>query len=143
MHDGYIKLYRKSLLNGTIKNPELWAFWCWCLLKASHKKIKIVVGFQEVELEPGQLIFGRRKAASELNLSEQTIRTCVNSLKSTNQITIKPTNKFSIISIVNWVTYQIDEKEINQQTNHQINQPLTNNQPTTNQQLTTNKKVKK
>lgn len=77
---------------------------------------------------PGDFIFGRKKASKELKISEQSIRTFVEFLKTSQNITIKTTNKYSIISIVNWDTYQNEETS----TNQQINQQLTNNQPTTN-----------
>jgi len=128
MEQGYVKLWRKSLESGLMQNANLWVFWSWCLMKASHKKHKQMVGMQMVELEPGQFIFGRKVAALELQISEQTIRTCLKSLKNLKNLTIKTTNKLSIISIVNWGSYQQDETQTNQQTNQQ----LTNNQPTTN-----------
>jgi hypothetical protein len=99
----------------------------------------VVVGRQEVELEPGQFIFGRKVAAEATGLSEQEVRTALDSLRKQQNLTIKTTNKFSIVSITNWETYQHGEEQINQQ----INQPLTNKQPTTNQQLTTNNKDNK
>lgn len=142
MHRGYIKLWRKSLDSGIMGNAPLWMFWCWCLMKASHKKTKCMVGYQEVCLDAGQFIFGRHKAAKTLHLSEQTIKTCLNSLKATNNLTIKSTNKYSIITIVNWDSYQQADFEDNQQSNQQTHQPLTSNQPATNQQLTTYKNIK-
>jgi hypothetical protein len=138
---GYVKLWRKAEDGGMLANHQLLAFWCWCLMRASHKTTKTVVGFQEVTLEPGQFIFGRRKAASILKMSEQTVRTCLNSLKINQQITYKSTSKYSIITIVNWEAYQSNDTEGNQQFNHHINTPLTSNQPATNQQLTTYKNV--
>ena len=57
MHRGYVKLWRKSLEGGWLKDHKLWAFWCWCLGKASHKQIKILVGLQEVNLLPGEFVF--------------------------------------------------------------------------------------
>lgn len=138
MKKGYIKLYRKLLESGMLKNPHLTTFWIWCLLKASHKKTKALVGYQEIALNPGQFIFGRKKASEEIGVTPQRIRTCLNFLKKTQRLTIKTTNKFSIITIIKWGDYQSDIQQDNQQTNQQ----LTNNQPTTNQQLTTNKNVK-
>ena len=87
-----------------------------------------MIGMQEVTLQPGQFIFGRKVASEECGLSEQTIRTCLVKLKNMKKLTIKPTNKFSVISVVNWGRYQTDNQASNQQTNQQ----LTNNQPTTN-----------
>ena len=138
MNRGYIKLWRKSLESPTWDNPNVWRLWCWCLMKAAHKQVKLLIGFKELILEPGQLIFGRKKCAIETGISEQTVRTCLQALKSTSNITIKSTNRFSIISIINWDSYQVNEYEINQQKDQQI----TNNQPATNQQLTTNNNVK-
>ena len=125
---GWVKLWRKSTDSGLMQNPDLWLFWCWCLLKATHKPKKQMVGFQVVELQPGQFVFGRKKAATELPLSEQTVRTCVKKLETLQNLTIKSTNKFSIITIVNWDAYQ----EINQQDNQQDNQQVTSSQPAAN-----------
>jgi len=135
LYDGYINLWRKSLEGGLLKNHKAWAFWTWCLMKASYKIHKQIIGFQEIELMPGQFIFGRKKASIELSMSERSIRTCLNFLINSKNLTIKTTNKFSIITICNWNSYQ-DIKSITDQ------QP-TNNRPTTDQQLTTNNKGNK
>ena len=132
MNRGYVKLWRKSLDAGWIKNHKLWAFWTWCLMKATHKEYTLIVGLQAVHLMPGQFVFGRRAAAKETGLSEQEIRTIIAFLVKAGNLTIKTTNKFSIITIINWPIYQGSDID---------NQPA--NQPTTNQQLTTNKNVKK
>jgi len=97
-------------------------------MKATQKPIRIMVGFQEIILEPGQFIFGRNAASKELRMSVQTIRTNLDSLRKRQNLTIKSTNKFSIITITNWDTYQHKENETNQQTNHE----LTSNSPATN-----------
>ena len=113
-------------------NANLVYFWCYCLLKATHKQRIAKVGFQNVPLEPGQFIFGRLTASKETGLSEQTIRTAIDSLRKSQNLTIKSTNKFSIISIVKWAEYQ-----------EEVTSKVTNKQPATNQQLTTDKKGKK
>ena len=128
MNRGYVRLWRKSLDAGWIRNHKLWAFWSYCLLKASYKEFDAIVGLQVVHLMPGEFIFGRRKAAKATGLSEQEIRTIVAFLRRCGNLTIKTTNKFSIITIINWPTYQGDDLE----NNHQINQPLTNKEPHTN-----------
>ena len=131
MNKGYVKLWRRSLDAGWLRNHKLWTFWTWCLLKASHQEHKHIMGCQEITLQPGQFIFGREKAAKELRLSEQEIRTIIAFLIKGGNLTIKATNKFSIITIVNWHIYQGSIRD---------NQP--SDQPTTNQPLTTNKNDK-
>ena len=131
---GWIRLYRSSLLNGWLKNHRLWVFWCYCLLKASHKVRKVIFGNQQITLKPGQFIFGRKNAAHDTGLSEQSIRTCVESLKTLQNITIKSTNKYSIITIDNWELYQDSENKTTNKT--------ADDQPSGNQQVTTNKNYK-
>jgi hypothetical protein len=120
MNRGYVRLWRKSLDAGWIKNHKLWAFWTWCLLKASHKEYDLIVGLQRVNLLPGQFIFGRKKAAKETGLTEREIRTILDFLKKCGNLTIKTTNKFSIITIVNWHIYQSEETENDQQNDQQL-----------------------
>jgi hypothetical protein len=135
---GYIKLYRSSLEKKWLRNHKLWAFWTWCLLKAKWKKEKAVINFREVELLPGQFIMGRINAARELNISEQGIRTCLKFLKTAKNLTIQSTNRFSIVTIINWHVYQGDKAQIN----HQNNTPPPRCPPAAHQLPTTYKKEK-
>jgi hypothetical protein len=112
---GYIKLWRKTLDTEILKKKNLWSFWGYCLLKATHRPFISTVGLQEVPLEPGQFVFGRKRAAFDLDMTEREIRTCVQSLSNMKNLTIKTTNKFSIISIVNWNIYQQSEIQNDQQ----------------------------
>lgn len=131
MKRGYVKIWRKIQDNDIFKNHKYCAFFLWSLTKASHKRVNIIVGCQAVTLEPGQFVFGRRMAAEELGMSEQEIRTCIELAKKADFLTIKSTNKFSIITIINWHIYQ--GTDIDDQPTHQ---------PTSNQQATTNKNDK-
>jgi len=129
-----VKLWRRTLESPVFENPKLLKFWLYCLMKASHKKHTAMVGLQVVELEPGQFIFGRKIAAKETKLSQQSIRTFLKILKNLQNLTIKSTNKFSVITIVNWDTYQQEEKISTIKS--------TSSQPASNQQVTTYKNVK-
>ena len=105
-------------------------------MKATHKEHSQIVGTQQILLKPGQFVFGRKKASEEIEMSEQSIRTCYAFLKKAGNLTIKSTNRFSIITICNWETYQHLD-------NGASTSRSTKSQPATNQQLTTNKNVKK
>ena len=94
--------------------------------------------FKNHVIPKGSLVIGRKSLAETLGITEQNVRTALNHLKSTNEITIKSTNRFSIVTIVNWEKYQINKK----QSTNKVTNNLTNNQPTTNQQLTTEKEYK-
>ena len=132
--DGWIKLHRKSIENGWLQNHKLWAFWSYCLMKASHKNHTQFVGCQQVILKPGQFVFGLNSVSKELKISPQSLRTIVKFLKNNENLTIKPTNKYSVITVCNWKSYQGNEKE---------NQQTTNIQLTSNQHSTNNKQERK
>lgn len=133
---GWVRFYRKSIDSTVFENPTVWFVWSWCLLKANHQKNKFPFNGTDIEILPGQFIFGQNRALSELRtLTPQRLRTAIKYLKSTSRLTIKSNNKFSIITILNWDNYQVDNK--------QNNKPLTNEQQTTNKPITTNKNVKK
>jgi hypothetical protein len=120
MQRGYVKLWRKSIDGGWLSNHKLWAFWCWCLMKASHKEFDLVVGYTQVHLMPGEFVFGLRKAAKELKISIQSIRTILDFLKTSQNLTLKSTHLFSIITITNWDIYQSQENEINTPINTRV-----------------------
>jgi hypothetical protein len=137
MNRGYVRLWRKSLDAGWIKNHKLWAFWTYCLMKASYKEFDAIVGLQIIHLLPGQFIFGRKKASQETGLTEREIRTIVEFLRKAGNLTIITTNRFSIITIINWPTYQGDNLD-----NDQLNDQLpTSKRPHTNIKALKNKET--
>jgi hypothetical protein len=138
MRRGYVKLWRKSEDSGLMKDRKAWAVWTWLLIHASHKRHTQVVGRISVELNPGQLVIGRKSLSDALDLTEQNVRSCLKLLKNMENITIKSTNKFSILTIEKWELYQSDSEEVTSK----ITSRSTDDQPATNQQPTTNKNGK-
>lgn len=139
MEQGYVKLWRKCLDSGLLKNPTAWQLFGYLLLKATHRAHRQLVGGMVFDLHPGDVIFGRSKAADDLCVGEQSIRTALKLLEKLEIVTSKSTNKCTVISFVNWDRYQDEQPAPNQQTNQQ----LTSNQPAPNQHLTTNKNERK
>jgi len=135
---GFIKIHRKILDWEWYSDTNAFRLFIHLLLSANYEDKK----FQGLDIKRGQLVVGRIELAKSTNLSEQQIRTALTKLKSTNEITIQSTNKFSIIELVNYNLYQDNKKEINQQDNQPINNPITNDQPTDNQRITTTKEIK-
>lgn len=132
--EGWVKLYRKLLSSNIFQNEKLLKVWIWCLLKASHKECTQLVGRQTVNLKEGQFVFGRKKASEELKMKESTVRDYMLLLKNLQNIDIKSDNKFSVITVLNWDLYQIDDKKSDSKTD---------NKSTTNQQqINTNKNIK-
>lgn len=115
MHRGYVKLYRKTTDSRIFQNEGLLKFWVWCLLKANHEEawvsFKMGTGVTEVHLLPGQFIFGRKSAAKELNMSPSTVRNRMEKLKKIQKLDIRKDTHCSIITIINWGSYQGGNKK--------------------------------
>lgn len=125
----FIKLW------GSIKDWE-WAddlemvgFWVHLLMEANWQDKQ----WRGITVKRGQLIFGRREWAKKLNVSEQRLRTIIARLKSTSEITIQSTNKYSILTIVKYEKYQSQENKSTSKTTSKTS----NEQPAINQQSTT------
>lgn len=119
---GWIKLHRKLSGWEWYTDSKMVHLFIHLLINANHKDGK----WQGTTIKRGQLITGRKKLSADTGISEQSIRTCLEKLKNTKELTSETTNKNSIITLLNYDLYQVDQKD----------QPA--KQPTTNQQLTTN-----
>jgi predicted regulator of amino acid metabolism with ACT domain len=126
---GWIKLHRTINKWGWKKSPTHVAVFVDILLMANHEQSI----FKGVVIPRGSLTTSTDAIAERTGVSRQTVRTILNHLKSTNELTIITNTKFTMISVTNWDEYQV----VNQETNKQ----LTNDQPTTNKQLTTSKNL--
>lgn len=124
--NGFVKIDRKIINWEWYTHPNTARLFFHLLLLANYMSQR----WMGIEILPGQLVTGRKKLSFDLKLSEQEIRTSLNKLKSTNEITILSTSKFSIITICKWGYYQggICDK---QPTYQPANQLLSNQQPTT------------
>lgn len=129
MSQGWICLHRQMLEWEWYSDINATRLFIHCLLKANHKEKK----WQGKVIPRGSFITGRSVLADETGLTEQQIRTAITKLKSTNNITIKATNKFSLITLVNYDMYQ--DKPV--ETTSKITSKPLNEQPTDNQQVTT------
>lgn len=134
MAQGYIKLARCLLENQLFQNEKLLKVWIWCLLKASHKGYEQLVGLKKIQLESGQFIFGREKAAQELNMPQSTVWRLMQFLKDNESLDIKTNNKYSLVTLVNWSLYQVEPEKLDNK--------MDSRWTTDGQQMDTNKNVK-
>lgn len=122
--NGYIRLHRKLVE---------WGWYSDCVVKDVFLHILMTASYTDgwymgIKLEPGQAIIKQGKLANELGFSRQQIRTALDKLQSTHEITLDATNKFTVATVENWAMYQCNDSE----SNHQI----TNEQPSNNHQIT-------
>lgn len=134
---GWIKLHRKVLKWEWYNDPSTFRVFTHLLLTANHKPDK----WQGIVIGRGQVVTGLYALSEKTGLSPRNIRTAMTKLKSTNELTIRTTNRFSIITIVKYDDYQDGDKPTdNQATNdRQTNDKRT----TTSKEDKEDKKVKK
>ena len=117
----WIKLHSKIIEWEWYKDSNMFRVFLHCLLKANWKDKK----FEGLIIRRGSLVTSNKNIAEELGISIQNVRTALKKLEKSKNLTIKTTNKYTVITVNNYRLYQ--------QTNNQ----LTNNQQSTNNQLTT------
>lgn len=122
----YIKLDRKITEWEWFTDANTLKLWVYLLVNAQYQD----TSFKGIEIKRGQLVTGRKKLAERLEMSERQVRSCLEHLQATNEVTIKPTNRYSIITIVKYDFYQGGCDENDQQNDQQQVQPSTNKRPT-------------
>lgn len=123
----YIKLFRKLLNSPIFENEKALKIWIWCLLKATYKERIQLVGQTEVKLKKGQFVFGRKKAAEELQMTESTIYKYIKLLEKLQMINVNSNNKFSVVTVEKWEDYQVEELKDNNKKTTKEQQSNTNN----------------
>ena len=125
---GWIKLYRKFLEWEWYTDSKMVHLFIHLLLSASIEDRK----WRGIVLQRGQLATTYPELAKKTGLTVQNLRTCLEKLENSQIINRKVTNKYTVISVCNFESYQAREDD-DQQTNHR---QLTGNQQATNRQLT-------
>lgn len=138
MCNGWIKLHRKILDWEWFTSPSTLQLFIYLLLRANKEDKK----WRDILIKRGQLVTSVATISEETKLSTQQVRTSLNRLKSTNEITSKTTNRFTLVTVCKYDSYQLYE-EVEQQTKQQALQQ-TNNKQITNkqQQLKNNKNIR-
>lgn len=132
--EGWIKLHRKLLDNPIFSSEKGLKIWIWCLLKANHLETDVYLGMEKIHINSGEFIFGRDSASKDLKIKPSTIRNWIELLKKDSYINTKTTNKYTVITIQNWIMYQ--EK------GHEKGQQIDNRLTTDCQRIDTNKNDK-
>jgi|TARA_R110000772_G_scaffold170373_1_gene282251 hypothetical protein len=124
-NNGFIVLHRKMVDWEWYQDANTMRLFLHCILKANHKTKK----WQGIDIQRGQFLTSSDILAGDLKLSRQQIRTSLNKLKSTSEITISTTARNSMITVSAYNDYQ-DKKPPD-------NQLSTSYQPASNQIVTT------
>jgi hypothetical protein len=103
---GYIRVWRKIEDGGIMGNADVCQLFLHLLLKAASKPRRQIIGASLVSLEAGQAVVGRKQLAAELGSSEARVRAALAFLEQAGVIRRRATNKYTVVSLVNWARYQ-------------------------------------
>lgn len=123
---GFFKLYRSMLDWEWFKDSSTLHVFIYCLLKANHKDQR----YKGDVVKRGSFFISRKIIAEETGMTERKVRTALEHLKMTNELTISTSPKGTVISVNNYDEYQ------------KVTNELTNERPTNDQRPTTNKNEK-
>lgn len=128
--EGWIRVHRKIIDAPWFSKSEYVHLWLYLLLKANHKDQEVFIGNEKVLVKRGQLLTSRHKLSEVVHVQENKIYRILKCFENEHQIEQHKTRKYTVISIVNYDTYQKSEQDNEQQMN--------NKRTTDEQQMNTN-----
>ena len=126
----YLKLYYKLLDWEWYTNPNVMRLFIHCLLKANRFDKK----WHGIKIKAGSFITSYENLAFETGLTVRQVRTALDKLKITGELTNKTTSQYSMITINNWNEYQTNDKQNDKQ--------MTDKRQTNDKQMTTTREYK-
>jgi len=134
LESGYVRLYRSFLTWEWYTDSNTKDLFLHLILTANWEPKK----WKGITVERGQRVYSRASLAKEMRLSERNIRTALNHLISTGEVTNQITPQYSIITIKNYDLYQQPTSEVTS------DRPATDQRPTSDRpQLKKDKESKK
>lgn len=121
---GFVIIHRKIIDWEWYKNANTRAVFLHLIFTCNHEERK----FMGEIIKPGERVASYATLAKELGLSTQNVRTAINHLKSTNELTSRTNHQYTVFTVVNYTMYQAKQ----QTKQHTTNKRLTNDQQTTN-----------
>ena len=136
--DEYLKVFRKMVFWEWYTDVNTTKLFLHCLLMANWKPGR----WKGIDYERGQFFTSIDNLAKETGLTVQEVRTALDHLKATNEVTSKTTNRYTLITVVSFEKYQ-GEQQAKQQANQHAEQQTSNKQTTSKQQQNKNNKNNK
>ena len=107
MAKGWVKIHRSILDWQWWPDDNTLRLWLYLILTANIEDRK----WRNITVKRGQMITTIPELAAKTGLSYKSIRTCLDRLVESGEIGRQTTNKFSIITICKFDTYQVNDSE--------------------------------
>ncbi len=98
----FIKLNRKILKWRWYHDPNTFRLFVHIILKANVTDRD----FEKITVKRGQLVTSIAHLSEDLKISQKSVRTALSHLKSTGELTVRATSKYSVITVNKYDEYQ-------------------------------------
>ncbi len=114
VHRGWVKIHRKITEWEWFNDANVFRLFVYCLVTANHEDKK----WKGIEVKRGSFITSFNRLSRDLELSVKQIRTALNKLVESENVAHKGASKYSIITVLNYDSYQENESTKGQAGGH-------------------------
>ena len=147
---GWVKLYREQFSHWVSKIPFCDGYaWTYLYSQANHKRGLVNLRNEYIEINRGEFLTSKLKLQKIFGWTRRHLENFLNTLKKDQNITYRVTNRYIVITIINYDIYQGYDENNDIQNDQQMtnrkqtdDQQKANRKQTDDQQMTTNKNEK-
>ena len=141
-YEGFVKINRKMLNWGWFKEAKTAHLFLYCLMRANFKDTE----WKGIKLKRGSFVTSLRHLSEETGLTQREVRTALEHLISTSEVTKRTSSKNTVIIVNNYDKYQNSDKACDTKATkyrQSSDKAATRYQQSGNKVATTDKKEKK
>jgi hypothetical protein len=128
MINGFILLHKKILENPVFAKAELLQLFIYCIIKANYEDKEFIFNGKIENVKRGSFITGQIQLSKELKQSQSSVYRRLNLLKKLGYIELKVNNRFTLVTVVKYNTYQdVNYKMNNKRITTEYNKQYNNN----------------
>lgn len=98
----FVKLDRNLLKWRWFQHPKTLVVWLWLIMKANVEDHD----FEKETIHRGEVATSRKRISADTGLTEREVRTALDHLKSTGEVSVRIRPKYQVISIPEYGKYQ-------------------------------------
>lgn len=122
---GWVKFHREQFNNWVSKKPFCDGYaWTYLYGAANHKKRMVNFRNEYIEVERGQLLTSKLKLQEIFGWTYRHVENLLKALENDEMITYRTTNRYIVITIINYDLYQSNDDESDEQNDEQIRNRL-------------------
>jgi hypothetical protein len=125
---GWVSIYRQIWDNPISKKPNYLSVWLFLLCNVNHKDGYFIFNNKKEVCKRGQIYTGRSAISRETGVSESSVENILTYFEKDGQIEQQKYNKFRLITVTNYNTYQeVEQQKDNKKTTKRQQKDTNNN----------------